>query len=57
MYCDEKSKQILKQAGDLGMTTDWAWIITDAQTGRVRSLSLSPKCRAYTRLSIQEYVV
>lgn len=28
------SRQILKQAGDLGMTTDWAWIITDAQTGR-----------------------
>ena len=30
-------KQIIKQAGDLGMTRDWVWIITDAQTDRVSS--------------------
>ena len=31
------STQILKQAGDLGLTKDWVWIITDAQTERVSS--------------------
>ena len=46
-------KQIIKQAGNLGMTRDWVWIITDAQTDRVSSgFSSTDLCYIYVYFSL-----